>query len=525
VVAYSFRGLEVRAYAEFAFGHYSRKMNERTFFLPGVAFSMMGHVFSGRVHRWRSITGGMGSSVMTDDVANVVCLLNTRLADRVLTSLNPGLHFEVGDVNRLPLLPIHDAGAIFEVIRAAFSKSEAARETSSEFRHPSPSPWTYSQAWAQQAVDRPDDAPLPPYEPVADSPAPEAFVSFAIGVALGRFGGKDEGILDTPPASALPNGVLFVSAERGDSLDHAACALLVAAWAGHGPAVSPSNDLGSYLRKSFFDFHKKLYDNRPIYFPLSSPKKSFVAFLSIHRWAADTLNVLLADHLVPTRRRLEGELEDLRNARATGNNKGKAEKRFTDVQKLLEELVEFIAKVTEIADVGPPPSDDKTEKREVDVHYAMDLDDGVMVNSAGLWPLLEPQWKDPKKWWKELAQATGKKDYDWSHLAARYFPSRVRAKCVADPSLAVAHRCFWELHPAKAYAWELRLQDEIRPNFTIDEPGSYAARAAFLKQHEQDAREILAKELKRRERKDAKADDAQGEMTFEAGDAEEAADA
>jgi hypothetical protein len=46
----------------------------------------------------------------------------------------------------------------------------------------------------------------------------------------------------------------------------------------------------------------------------------------------------------------------------------------------------------------------------------------------------------------------------------------VREKCHKDPSLAVAHKCFWELHPAKAYAWELRLQDEIRPNFTIDEP-------------------------------------------------------
>jgi hypothetical protein len=38
------------------------------------------------------------------------------------------------------------------------------------------------------------------------------------------------------------------------------------------------------------------------------------------------------------------------------------------------------------------------------------------------------------------ANAAGKKDYDWSHLAARYFPERVRAKCVTDPSLAVAHK-------------------------------------------------------------------------------------
>ena len=57
------------------------------------------------------------------------------------------------------------------------------------------------------------------------------------------------------------------------------------------------------------------------------------------------------------------------------------------------------------------------------------MDDGVIINSAALWPLLAPQWKDPKKWWKELAAAEGKKDYDWSHLAARYFPKRVDAKC------------------------------------------------------------------------------------------------
>ena len=270
------------------------------------------------------------------------------------------------------------------------------------------------------------------------------------------------------------------------------------------PPSPPDDDLRTYLRKSFFDFHKKLYENRPIYLPLSSAKKSFVAFVSIHRWADDTLNVLLADHLVPARRRLEGELEDLRTARAAGNNKGKAEKRFAEVQKLLEELTDFIGKVTDIAENGPPPSDDKTAKREVDARYAMDLDDGVMVNSAALWPLLEPQWKDPKKWWKELANAQGKKDYDWSHLAARYFPTRVRKKCHGDPSLAVAHKCFWELHPAKAYAWELRLQDEIRPDFTIDEPNSNQHRAQFLQAHPDEAEAARAKETQRRARKAAK---------------------
>ena len=124
---------------------------------------------------------------------------------------------------------------------------------------------------------------------------------------------------------------------------------------------------------------------------------------------------------------------------------------------------------------------------------------------------VESQWKDPKKWWKELATAQGRKDYDWSHLAARYFPKREREKCVQDPSLAVAHKCFWELHPAKAYAWELRLQDEIRPDFTIAEPNSDLHRAQFLQEHHEEVQAAQAKETQRRARKAAKGAEDEGD--------------
>jgi hypothetical protein len=160
----------------------------------------------------------------------------------------------------------------------------------------------------------------------------------------------------------------------------------------------------------------------------------------------------------------------------------------------------------------------------VDATFLMDLDDGVMINAAALWPLLAPQWADPKKWWKQLCEAQGKKDYDWAHLAKRYFPTRVEDKCKVDPSLAVAHGCFWRYHSAKAFAWELRLQDEIRPGFTIDEvfaetsaeasaeksSGSDAARAAFLRDHAEEAEALREKERVRRERKAAKAEAAAG---------------
>ncbi|HVJ90607.1 MAG TPA: hypothetical protein VM580_12450, partial [Labilithrix sp.] len=221
---------------------------------------------------------------------------------------------------------------------------------------------------------------------------------------------------------------------------------------------------------------------------------------------------------------LEGELTDLREARRVGTaeQKRQAERRFAEVQKLLEELDDFIGKLNQCADKGAPPADKDTKPREKDARYAMDLDDGVMVNSAGLWPLLEPQWKDPKKWWKELCNPSEKKDYDWSHLAARYFPTRVDGKCKKDPSLAVAHGCFWRYHPAKAYAWELRLKDEIGPDFLIEEADAAEHRARFVEDHPDEVREILAKEMQRRERKKRKEEGAeQGDLPFEAGDAED----
>ena len=240
-----------------------------------------------------------------------------------------------------------------------------------------------------------------------------------------------------------------------------------------------------------------MYENRPIHWPLSSANKTFVAWVNIHRMNGQTLRVLLADHLAPTLTRLDGELADLRAVRNGTDKKAArdAERQYDRVFKARSELQEFMADVEQCADRGAPPTDGKCPPREQDARYAPDLDDGVMINSAALWPLLDPQWKDPKKWWKELATASGRKDYDWSHLATRYWPGRVDGKSRQDPSLGVAHGCFWRYHPERAWTWELRLQDEIGPDFRIEEPpyrpggrdlgdaGDVPHRDAFLRDH------------------------------------------
>jgi hypothetical protein len=391
------------------------------------------------------------------------------------------------------------------VVSTSFTEHESHRETSVEYTHPGPSPWTYAQNWAQRAVDRPDGAPLPPYEPVYDPEPPEDHLFHGLGVALGRFGPNREGILDPATADlshALPHGVLLVHGATGeDGLHHPASAPLHAAWASHGAATG-AKDLRTWLRLTAFELHRKRYDGKPIHWPLSSDKRTFVVWVTIHRMNVDTLRVVRADHLVPLARALDGQRDDVEQRRDNDGALPPAdEKRLVKLEAWRAELAAFMAAIEQCAERGAPSPKAGVPAREVDARYAPDLDDGVMINSAGLWPLLAPQWSAPKGWWAELATASGRKDYDWSHLAARYWPSRVDGKCQSDPSLAVAHGCFWRYHPERAYKWELRLQDEIGPEFVIEEAGSDAARAAWLADHPEQARELRAAEQVRRERK------------------------
>ena len=513
VINWADHGLEIKVYNGYLYGSYTRSIqNQDSYFKNGVAFATIGNQFSARIHRYESVIDSTGSSLFPENLELVCCLLNAYSSRHTLSSLNPTIHFKNHDINRLPFYSIKHSDLIFSVLNESFTIREMTREPSVEFKQPGPSAWTSAQNWAQAAVDRPSGAPLPPFEPVYEDPPPTDYVSFAVGVALGRFGADGEGILDEAPETALPDGILYLSAySDDDGPGHPASRPIHDAWAEHGEAVAGNLGLKTWLREKFFkDVHLGMYEKRPIYFPLSSKKKHFVAFVSIHRWTDATLQTLLADHLITEQNRLEGEIRDLSESRERGHRKAQAqaESRYARVQGLHEELTAFIGLVRACAESGPPPAGPSDTPREADARFRMDLDDGVMVNSAALWPLLEPQWKDPKKWWSELSNAKGRKDYDWSHLAARYFPDRVDRKCRTDPSLAVAHGCFWTYHPARAYQWELRLQDEIAPWFTIDEDGSDELAAAFEEDHRETAEALVADERRRRERNRARSESA-----------------
>ncbi len=227
------------------------------YFKSGVAFSRIGNFFSARLHCYRSIIDNAGSSVYPNQVSNVACLMNSRLSQKVMSALNPTVNFQVGDVNRLPIFPIESAEEIFTKLETAFTEHEAARETSVEFKQPGASAWNYTQQWAQTAVDREPNTPLPDYQPVYEQPPATNFISYAIGIALNRFAANGEGILSPTPYSPLPtphlpHSILYLStySER-DSLEHPTTQPIHDTWQKHGAEIAAGKTLPSFI---FFFF-------------------------------------------------------------------------------------------------------------------------------------------------------------------------------------------------------------------------------------------------------------------------------
>lgn len=222
------------------------------------------------------------------------------------------------------------------------------------------------------------------------------------------------------------------------------------------------SDLNEFMRLGAFSYHKSIYSNRPIYFPLSSRKKNFVVWTCIHTWAEDTITKILADYVEPDLKKLKNRLESLTGqytqTNLTNLEKNTLAKDMKNSEALINELEEFTDTLKQVYEKGPKP-----QKQERLTTFKMDLDDGVMVNSAALHSLLTPQWKEPEKWWGYLENPKGKHDFDWSHLAMRYYPNRVFEKVKKDPSLAVAHSDYGEykgrdllaeLHPKYAEKWK-----------------------------------------------------------------------
>jgi hypothetical protein len=185
-------------------------------------------------------------------------------------------------------------------------------------------------------------------------------------------------------------------------------------------------DLRKFLEKDFFtQYHIKQYRKRPVYWPVQSAKRSYGFVLFHEKIDRNTFYALQQEPYLPTKRRaVQLRLEELgKKVLATqGAARKPIEKEMDDLRQMAEELAQFAKDLEAITRGGYKPETDW-------------IDDGVILRMAPLWPVI-PLWKsEPKKYWDELA--AGK--YDWSHIAMKYWPERVKQACRKNKSFAIAH--------------------------------------------------------------------------------------
>ena len=122
--------------------------------------------------------------------------------------------------------------------------------------------------------------------------------------------------------------------------------------------------IDQYVQKDFWKDHKKMYQNRPIYWLFSSKKGAFKCLAYMHRMNAYTAERVRSNYLLPYIEYLQNQIADLENRRASLST---AENRkLQNFQKALDECREYHERLQVIAEQA----------------IAFDLDDGVVVNYA-----------------------------------------------------------------------------------------------------------------------------------------------
>ena len=122
--------------------------------------------------------------------------------------------------------------------------------------------------------------------------------------------------------------------------------------------------IDQYVQKDFWKDHKKMYENRPIYWLFSSSKGAFKCLAYMHRMNAYTAERVRSNYLLPYIEFLQnqiGELENRAAALSTTENR-----KLQNFQKALDECREYHERLQVVAEQA----------------IAFDLDDGVVVNYA-----------------------------------------------------------------------------------------------------------------------------------------------
>jgi hypothetical protein len=275
-------------------------------------------------------------------------------------------------------------------------------------------------------------------EAEAPVPSTDALLSWAVGVAFGRFDwrlaiGERETPEEPDPFDPLPAkspgmlpdeaepfhphpGILVDDPTHPHDLTHVIDEVLRRV-----DCDAPDN-VRRWLQKDFFGFHLKQYSKSrrkaPIYWPLSTSSGSYTLWVYYPDLSSETLYSAINDFVEPKIKQVEAELSA---HRLKGDARSREDdKRLEEAMDLEQELQDLHATLLEIA-----PG------------YKPNHDDGVQITAGPLAALFrQTVWQTVlTQTWSKLEAG----DYDWAHLAMAYWSDRVRDKCKTDKSLAIAH--------------------------------------------------------------------------------------
>lgn len=126
-----------------------------------------------------------------------------------------------------------------------------------------------------------------------------------------------------------------------------------------------------YWQKDFWQDHKKMYQNRPIYWLFASKKGTFQCIAYLHRMTPYTPERIRSKYLLPFIETLGRKIADLTTRAADLSTAER--KKLDTLNKQLEECREYHDRLAVVAEQAIP----------------LDLDDGVVVNYAKLGDVLQ----------------------------------------------------------------------------------------------------------------------------------------
>ena len=215
------------------------------------------------------------------------------------------------------------------------------------------------------------------------------FISYAVGCMMGRYSIDKPGLILANQGDGLkeyealvPNarfeidddGIIPLMASNTDFADNATVRFKkwLTVVLGEDRLVENLNTVEAALGKTIDDFfvkdfwkyHKKMYQNRPIYWLFSSKKGAFQCIAYMHRMTPYTAEQIRTKYLLP---HIEWLVQKQNEMEENAANLSTAERRELDrLTTQIAECREYHDRLHEVADK----------------QIAFDLDDGVVVNYA-----------------------------------------------------------------------------------------------------------------------------------------------